>query len=51
MDMRVVDGGEPQIHTFINGETCYQTMLMIHMSAQRTNSIWRKNKMLKIFHA
>jgi hypothetical protein len=36
MNMRTVGGGEPQIHTFVNGETRHQTMLMIHMSAQRT---------------
>ena len=50
MNMRTASGGEPQIHAFVNGETCHQTMLMIHMSAQRTNPIWRKDMILILFH-
>ena len=40
MYMTIVTHIKPQVNALINGESRHQSMLMIHMCAQRTHSVW-----------
>jgi hypothetical protein len=50
VDMCVVVDVEPEVDTLINGKTCDQSMLMIDVSAQGTNTIGRENMILILLH-
>jgi hypothetical protein len=50
VDMCVVVDVEPEVDTLINGKTRDQSMLMIDVSAQGTNTIGRENMILILFH-
>ena len=50
MHIFIIINVEPEINALIDGEPSYQTMLVIHMSAQRTNPVRRKDMILIFFH-
>ena len=50
MHMSIFTYIKPKIDSFVNGKTCHQPMLMVHMCSQRTHSVWRENMILVFFH-
>ena len=40
MHVTIVVDIEPQVHTLVYGETCHQSVLVVHMGTQRANPIW-----------
>ena len=43
VDVGIIVDIEPKVNSFVDGETCDETMLMVDMRAQRANAIGGKN--------